>query len=218
MINFTLIKNSLPQLLSGVFVSLQISFFAILIGISGGLIIAILSQYKNKIISIAVQFYLLIFRGTPMLIQIMILFFLLPFIGISLSAFWSAVIAIGMNSAAYMSQVFLSGIQSVNKGEIEAAQTLGFSYKQIFHLIILPQTIKAIFPSLTNELITLIKDSSLASLIGVSELTHQGDIIRNQTYDAITAYAAVAIFYLVLTSVLTFVLYLYQKKGNYDNN
>ena len=216
--NFALLKDSLGNLLHGATVSLEITLLALTIGIIGGTLLSLMLLYGNRFIRIIAHAYVTIFRGTPMLVQLMALFFVLPYAGIVLPAFWSAVIAIGMNSIAYVSQIIRAGIQAVGRGQIEAAQTLGFSHGQITKLIVLPQAFRIVLPALGNECITLIKDSSLASVIGVSELNHQGSIIMSRTWDALTAYAGVALIYLIMTSGIALLLHTLEQRMQYVKN
>lgn len=218
MINFSSLHNSLWPLFRGATVSLQITALALIIGMIGGTFLALVFLYGNKFARTLGHIYVTIVRGTPMLVQVVTLYYILPSFGIMLSAFWAAVIAIGFNSIAYVSQIVRAGIQAVGRGQIEAARTLGFSHRQIIRYIILPQAFRAIFPALGNEWVTLIKDSSLASVIGVSELTHQGAIIMSRTYDAVTTYAGVALIYLIMTSLFTVIIYVLERKLAYAKN
>lgn len=218
MIKLLNVHDLLFPLLRGAVVSLQITGLSLVIGMLGGTVLALVFLYGNQFMRIAGHIYVTIVRGTPMLVQIVTLYYVLPSIGIMLSAFWTAVIAVGLNSIAYVSQIIRAGIQSVGRGQIEAAQTLGLSRRQIIRYVILPQAFRAVFPALGNEWITLIKDSSLASVIGVSELTHQGAIIMSRTYDAITTYAGVALIYLIMTSLFTALLYVWEQRLAYVKN
>ena len=214
MINIQLLIDSLPKLLSGFFISLKISFFAFLIGLIGGTIVAFFLVSNHKILSFFATLYVLLLRGTPMIIQIFILFFLFQSLSFTIDAFYTVIIAIGGNSAAYISQIIKSGIQSVSTGEIEAAKTLGLNSYQINRYIIFPQALKNIFPTLGNECITLLKDSSLGHIVGVAELTYQGNIIIGHTYDAISIFAGVGLLYLVGTSCLSLFFYMCERKFN----
>ena len=218
MINLLLLKESFFSLLAGAIVALEIAAVALIIGIIGGTLLALLLLYGNRFLRILGHIYITIIRGTPMLIQIFILFSVFPLIGITFSPFWSAVIAIGLNSIAYVSQIMRAGIQAVGSGQTEAAKTLGFSPLQIVKLIVLPQAFSAIFPALGNECVMLIKDSSLASVIGVAELTHRGEMIVNRTHDALTMYAGVAIIYLVMTSIVSLLLHIIEQRLAYAKN
>lgn len=218
MINFLTFKDSFPELFQGALISLEIAFMSVFIGVVGGTLLALMLLYGNAVMRGLAHAYVTIIRGTPMLVQMVALFFILPYVGIMIPAFWSAVIAIGMNSIAYISQTIRAGIQAVGIGQIEAAKSLGFSRSQIISLIVLPQAFRTVLPSLGNECITLIKDSSLASVIGVAELSHQGSLIMSKTYDALTAYAAVACVYLIMTSVASLLLHLLERKMHYAKN
>lgn len=215
MIDIELIKESLPRLYHGTLVTLQIALLACLIGIILGTILGVFQTRKNVLIKGLANFYAVIFRGTPMLIQIFFMRYgVLPLLGLKISAFWTVVIAIGLNSAAYISQIIKIGILSINKGQIEAAKVLGFSHMQTIRYILLPQAFRKTLPALANEFITLIKDSSLASTIGVMELFKEGTSIISRTYEPITMYVCIALIYLAITSTLGFVVNVLYKKLN----
>jgi His/Glu/Gln/Arg/opine family amino acid ABC transporter permease subunit len=215
MINFDLLTQYYPLLLSGVVTSLHIAFTSCAIGAFIGTGLGIILAGKNKSAKLIAQTYVSIIRGTPMLIQVMGTYFVLRSLGVPIAALWSAIISIGFNSAAYLSQTILSGITSVSKGQIEAARTLGFTPAQTIRYIIFPQAIRTVLPNLESEIVTLIKDSSLASTIGVYELTQQGQVIMSQTYDMPSVYFAVGIIYLILTTTVTILMSLLNKKINY---
>jgi His/Glu/Gln/Arg/opine family amino acid ABC transporter permease subunit len=216
MIDTAFIQEALPRLFSGAWVTMQIAVLGSLIGFAGGIILGILQSGQSKLARFLVLVYVTIIRGTPMLLQIM--FFSLVFT--FLAPFWAAIIAIGINSSAYISQVVKSGIASVSKGQIEAAKTLGLSNYDITRYIVLPQALSIVLPALSSEFITLIKDSALASIIGVTELFKQGEIIKSRTYKAILVYILVGLFYLVITSVVSVIfikLEHYYKKAHAKN-
>ncbi|MFC1845492.1 amino acid ABC transporter permease [Candidatus Dependentiae bacterium] len=214
MIDLSLLSKSFPALLAGAITSMQIAAGGCSIGFIFGTLFGLAQSGHNKLLRILVTIYVTIFRGTPMLIQLMIAYFVLPQFGIQVSALWTAIIAIGLNSTAYVSQIIRSGIGSVSVGQLEAAQVLGLTKLQTIRYILLPQAIRVIFPALGNEFITLIKDSSLASLIGVTELAKRGSIIQSQTYDALTVYFGVALVYLLMTGGLSLLLSVVQKRMN----
>lgn len=213
-IDFNLIAQYLPVLLQGLVVTLQIALIGCLIGGILGTILALMQTSGNKLMRIFVTSYVVIIRGTPMLIQIFCAYFLLPQIGIHITALWTAIIAIGLNSAAYISQIIRSGISSVGMGQFEAAKVLGFSTSDTICYIVLPQALRTTLPALGNEFVTLIKDSALASIIGVSELTKQASFVKSKTFDAITVYFAVAILYLILTSTVSFLVARLERRMN----
>lgn len=209
MFNVTLFKEILPVLIQGAFVSVKIAFLSCCIGLCLGTALALLQGMHNIIITLLVKTYLTIIRGTPMLIQISFWYFAL-----GLEPFVAAVLAIGLNSGAYVSEIIRSGITSVGRGQLEAARVLGLSTVDTIRFIILPQAFARVIPALGNEFITIIKDSSLASTIGVVELFRQASYIKNRTYDVITPYAAMALIYLTLTTSLSLLIYFIERKLN----
>jgi His/Glu/Gln/Arg/opine family amino acid ABC transporter permease subunit len=214
MIDVALIISSLPILLHGALVSLQVAGLALVLGFLGGTILGSIESTKNKPLKLLARIYVTLVRGTPMLIQIVFLFYVFSITGLALSAFASAVIAIGANSAAYVSEVVRSGIISVGSGQIEAARTLGISWRKTMTSIVIPQALRAVLPALGNEGVTLIKDSSLASLIGVTELYKEGQIIISTTYDALSIYCAIALIYLCLTTSLSYAVMAFESHLN----
>jgi His/Glu/Gln/Arg/opine family amino acid ABC transporter permease subunit len=203
MVNPSLIIESLPSLLKGALVTIEIAALGTCIGLFIGVLVGVGQASPRRIIALPAQAYAFLMRGTPMLIQILMIVYVLPQLGIFIPKFWGAILAIGLNSGAYISFIIKSGIQSIGKGTIEAAHVLGLSRFQTMRFIILPQALRVVLPALGNELVTLIKDSSLASLVGVVELTQQGRIIISQTYDALSLYCTVACIYLVLTTIVS---------------
>lgn len=212
MIDFALIFDSFPNLLWGALVSLQITLSSAGIGFALGSVLGIAETSPNPWIRFTIGTYVTLFRGTPMLVQILFVFYVLPQLGINFEPFWAACLAIGLNSAAYISQIIRSGINAINKGQIEAAYTLGFTHFKAMRYIVFPQAFKNALPALGNELITLVKDSSLASIIGVMELTKEASIIRSRTYDAFSILLAVALIYLTMTASLSFALKCYERR------
>ena len=200
MLDFSLLIKSLPQLIYACKNTLLIAFFSTLIGIIGGTLIALGLRSLFTPLRWFLRIYITIIRGTPMVVQIIFLYYAirLPF-----SPLVIAIIAIGLNSCAYISQVITSGINAVSDGQREAATVMGFSQLQVMRYIILPQALRIVLPSLGNEFITLIKDSSLAYIIGVNELFKEGRNLTNLTYDVITIYVAVTFLYLIMTYSLT---------------
>lgn len=215
MINFEIFTQHYQLFLYGMLMSLRIALLSCALGILLGGISGIILSGKNLIARWIVSGYVGIIRGTPMLIQVAATYYLLKYFGVPICALHSAILSIGLNSGAYMSQIVLSGIKSVHKGQVEAAKVLGFSSRQITQLIVLPQAIRTMIPAFGNEFITLIKDSSLASTIGVYELTKQGSIVMSQTYDAPTVYVILAVSYLCMTSLISLLVSKLDKKLNY---
>ncbi len=214
MINIETIQEYGPSFLQGAIMSLRIALLSCMLGIFLGMVAGIILAGSSKILKFFITIYVTIIRGTPMLIQVAATYFVLNYLGILISAMNSAILSIGLNSGAYLSQIVLSGIKSVSKGQVEAAKVLGFTQSQIMRLIVLPQAVRTMIPAFGNELVTLVKDSSLASTIGVYELSKQGQIILSHTYDAPTVYFAVGLIYLSITSIISLLVSSLDKKLN----
>lgn len=211
-INFSFLLDHSVFLLQGIKNTLFISFCSCIIGFLFGIVIALFDEYGSAVIRWFITFYVAIIRGTPMLIQILGAYYLFPMIGIHCSAMLTVIIAISFNSAAYISQIVKAGIASVSAVQKEAAYVLGFSNYQTARYIVLPQAIRTVFPAISNELVTLIKDSSLASTINVVELTKQGRIMMSQSYDALSVFFMLFFVYLAITSIITYLMHLVEKR------
>ena len=156
---------------------------------------------KLKIPNLLCNLYLTVIRGTPVVVQLMIIYFVI-FGSVRIDKALTAILAFGINSGAYQAEIFRSGIQSIPKGQMEAGRSLGFSYLQTMTRIIMPQAIKNVIPTLLNEVITLLKETSVAGYIALEDLTKGGDIIRSRTYSAFMPLIAVALIYLVMVLIL----------------
>lgn len=184
-----------------------ITIFATLLGIFLGLIVALVrTTYDNtkklKILNFICNIYITVIRGTPVVIQLMILFFCI-FTSREVSGVMIAIIGFGINSGAYVAEVFRSGLMSIEQGQMEAGRSLGLSYLDTMKYIIVPQAFKVVLPTLGNEFIVLIKETSVAGYVAVQDLTKGGDIIRSRTYDAWTPLLIVAGIYLLLTCIFS---------------
>lgn len=191
----------------GVLVTLKISFFAVLIGVVLGFLIAILRSTcdktgKCKLLNLILKAYLTIIRGTPTMVQLLIIYYVI-FASTNVDKVFVAVIAFGLNSSAYIAEIVRGGIMSVDNGQFEAGRSLGFTYAQTMRYFILPQAFKNVLPALCNEFIVLIKETSISGYIGIMDLTRGGDYIRSRTYEAFMPLIAVALVYLVIVVVLT---------------
>ena len=189
----------------GLGVTLEITFFALLIGIVLGFILAIIRSTsdktgKLKILNLIAKFYITIIRGTPVVLQLLILYFVI-FASVNINKVVVAAIAFGLNSGAYVAEIVRSGIMAVDEGQFEAGRSLGFNYFQTMCYIILPQAIKNILPALGNEFIVLLKETSVSGYIAIQDLTKGGDIIRSQTFEPFLPLIAVAIIYLVMVII-----------------
>ena len=191
----------------GLKVTLQVTFLAVLIGIVLGLLVAIVrSTYdktgKLRILNLLCKLYLTVIRGTPVVVQLLIIYFVI-FASVSVDKIIVAVMAFGFNSGAYVAEVFRSGIMSIDNGQMEAGRSLGFTYSQTMFYIVMPQAFKNVLPALGNEFIVLLKETSVSGYIALEDLTKGGDIIRSRTYDAFMPLIAVAVIYLVMVMIFT---------------
>ena len=189
-------------LTNGLAVTLKITFFAVLLGLAIGFVIAMIrSTYENtgklKILNAITGLYLLVIRGTPVVVQLMIIYFVI-FGSVRIDKSFVAILAFGINSGAYQAEIFRSGIQSIPRGQFEAGRSLGFNYRETMTNIIMPQAFKNVIPTLANEFIVLLKETSVAGYIALEDLTKGGDIIRSRTYSAFMPLMAVALIYLIL--------------------
>ena len=205
-VNF-IVDDRWKYIADGLVVPLEITFFALIIGIALGFLIAIIRSThdktgKMKFANAICKFYLTIVRGTPVVVQLLIIYFVV-FGSVDISKVVVAVLAFGMNSAAYVAEIFRSGIMSIDNGQFEAGRSLGFNYTQTMIHIIVPQAFKNVLPALGNEFIVLLKETSVSGYIALQDLTKGGDIIRSRTYDAFMPLIAVALIYLVMVIIFT---------------
>jgi len=210
-----LLINSVPFLLQGAFVTCQLAFVSIVLGVCGGLFLGIINSRKidAQFAKYCINIFVWSVRGTPLFIQVLIVYYALPeIIGVSLSPFVAGVVALGVNSMAYISEIVRGGINAVPEGQWDAAYIIGVSPWQTMRGIILPQMFKIILPGLINELTTLVKETSILMVVGVSELTKVSKDIVARELDPMTIYLAAAICYLVLTSGISIVAKFVQKK------
>ena len=218
--DFSLIWNSLPLLLAGAGVTIEITAIAVGLGFVFGLITSVCRLSGVKILNILAVCYVNIIRGTPLLVQIFLIYFALPMIiGERINPFVAAVAACSVNSGAYVAEIFRAGIQSVDKGQMEAGRSLGLSWMQTMRYIILPQAFKHVLPPLGNEFISMTKETSLVSVIGFEELTRRGQLIIAKTYGSFEIWLTVAFIYLVMTfTIAQLVSYLERRFATDDRN
>ena len=218
--DFSLIWNSLPLLLAGAAVTIEITAIAVGLGFILGLVTSVCRLSSIKILRGIAICYVNIIRGTPMLVQIFLIYFALPMlIGERINPFVAAVAACSINSGAYVSEIFRAGIQSVDKGQMEAGRSLGLSWMQTMRYVILPQAFKHVIPPLGNEFISMTKETSLVSVIGFEELTRRGQLIIAKTYGSFEIWLTVAALYLIMTlSIAQFVSFLERRFAVDDRN
>lgn len=203
-------ENRWKYLVSGLQNTLIITFFALLVGIVLGALVAVVrvSHDKSdrpgvvlKVLNAICKCYLTIIRGTPVMIQLLIMYFVI-FGSVNISSVVVACFAFGINSGAYVAETIRSGIMSIDPGQMEAGRSLGLPYGMVMKNIILPQAVKNVLPALANEFIALLKETSVSGYIGLRDLTRGGDIIRSQTWDAFPPLLAVAVIYLILVLLI----------------
>ncbi|MBQ7678292.1 MAG: amino acid ABC transporter permease [Butyrivibrio sp.] len=199
-----LLIRSFPQLLLPMLkVTLPLTAAAFSVGLIIALVVAMIRVLEVPVLSQICKLYVWIFRGTPLLVQLFIIFFGLPAIGIRLDAFPAAVIAFSLNEGAYTSETMRAAITAIPRGQFEAGYTVGMNYFQIMRRIVLPQAFRVAFPPLFNELIALVKDTSLAASITVSEMFREAQKIAARTFEPFTLYCEVAVIYLIICTILT---------------
>ncbi|EIC95359.1 ABC transporter, permease protein [Lachnoanaerobaculum saburreum F0468] len=204
------------SLLKGLVVTLKVTFFAVILGFVLGFSVAIVRDvYENtkklKALNFLCNVYLTVIRGTPVVVQLLIIYFVI-FSSIKIDKSIAAVLAFGINSGAYQAEIFRSGINSIPKGQMEAGRSLGFSYRQTMVNIIMPQAIKNVLPTLGNEFIVLMKETSVAGYIALEDLTKAGDIIRSRTYSAMMPFLAVALLYLIMVMFFSRLLKMFERR------
>lgn len=202
-------------LLDGTKVSLRIFAITLIFAIPLGILVSALSISKNKIISKIIKLYILLMRGTPLLLQIICIYFAPYYLfKFSYNRFIAVIIAFTLNYAAYFGEIFRGGIESIPKGQWEVAFTLGFTKIKTFFIVILPQTIKRILPSISNEVITLVRDTSLAQVIGVTELFAFAQKQANYKF-SIIPFLVAGLIYLLISVILTYIFNYTERKLEY---
>lgn len=204
----------IPSLFEGVGTTLSLFALTLLFSIPLGMIICLGRMSKIKPVRWLSQLYILIFRGTPLMLQLIFFFFGMPMIGLPLERSVAATVTFSLNYAAYFAEIFRGGIQSVPRGQYEAAQVLGLSSAQRFFKIVIPQVVKRVIPPMGNETVTLVKDTALVYAIAISDLLRNAQIIMMRQNN-LNALIVAAIFYLIMTSLVTFLFNLAEKKLSY---
>lgn len=206
--------NRYMYLVKGLGTTLKITFFALLLGVALGFIVAVIrttydKQRKHGVVLSVLNFfckiYLTVIRGTPAVVQLLVIYYII-FATSRINPVFVASLSFGINSGAYVAEIVRSGIMSVDNGQFEAGRSLGLSYLQTMWIIIAPQAFKNILPALANEFITLLKETSISGYIGINDLTRGGDIIRSVTYEPFVPLITVALIYLAMVMVLTWLV------------
>lgn len=208
--------NRWRYITDGLKITLLVTVFAVLIGVVLGFLIAIVRTThdktgKLKILNAICKVYLTVIRGTPVVVQLMIIYFII-FGSVDISKVVVAIVAFGINSGAYVAEIFRSGIMSIDNGQFEAGRSLGFNYARTMMYIVMPQAFKNVLPTLCNEFISLLKETSVSGYIALQDLTKGGDIIRSRTYDAFMPLIAVALIYLAMVMIFTKLVSLLERR------
>ena len=208
--------NRWRYITDGLKITLLVTVFAVLIGVVLGFLIAIVRTThdktgKLKILNAICKVYLTVIRGTPVVVQLMIIYFII-FGSVDISKVVVAIVAFGINSGAYVAEIFRSGIMSIDNAQFEAGRSLGFNYAQTMMYIVMPQAFKNVLPTLCNEFISLLKETSVSGYIALQDLTKGGDIIPSRTYDAFMPLIAVALIYLAMVMIFTKLVSLLERR------
>lgn len=202
MFDFTVILGHFPELLLGAWRTLFISSISILIGFVFGLLLCFGKMSRGRVLSRCCKTYISFFRGTPLLVQLTIIFYFLPLAGINIPSVVAAVLCLSMNTAAFQSEILRGGFQALPKGQVEAAQDLGLTPLQIKLHILVPQVFRATLPALTNETIDILKNSALISTIAVTDLMRVSQTLASATFRPVESYVMAGVIYLILTSCI----------------
>ncbi|MDY4031591.1 MAG: amino acid ABC transporter permease [Pyramidobacter sp.] len=211
-LDFSVLIPYMHMFWKGVCVTIQASFLGVLFGSALGIFIGSFRVMPFKPLRYLMATYIYVLRGTPLMIQLFLIYFGLPALGVNLDAATAGILGIGINSSGYVGEIVRGGIEGVSKGQWEAAKMLGLSYWQTMKSIILPQAIRHMLPAIGNEFVTLIKESSLLSVLAISDLTMVGQQVRSVTYASFETFIFVAVVYLVLTSVTSGALQLLENR------
>ena len=200
--DWALVGKAMPLLAAGLLTTAKICSLAMLLGVALGGLLGLASLSRLALVRFAVRAYVDFIRGTPLLIQIFLVYFALPVVGLNLPEFWAGVLALGFNAAGFIAEIVRSGVGAVERGQAEAARSIGMRHRQILWYILLPQSLRTVVPPTTNELITLVKGSALLSVISVYELTRAGQAIIAVHFAPFEIFLLIALYYYVTISVL----------------
>ncbi|MCY6957028.1 amino acid ABC transporter permease [Clostridium brassicae] len=199
----TILKKALPILLKGSIMTIELTVIAIIIGTILAMLITFCKISNSKALKMFGDFYTWFFRGTPLLIQLFVIYYGFPQLGIKLEPFAAAIIGLTINISAYITEIIRASIQSIDKGQWEASKALGMNYWQTMFLIIIPQSIKRMLPPMSNEFIALLKDTSLVSAISMGDLMRKSQLLYTATYKPLEIFLLATILYLLMTTIFT---------------
>jgi len=202
-LDFTVVLARMPLFIKGALMTVQLTFFAIIFGTMIGLVVALAKIVKFPLLNFVAGLYTWVFRGIPLLVQLFIIYYGLPSIGIEFSPYQAAIISLSICGGAYIAEIIRAGIQSIDKGQMEAAYSLGMSWTQAMFKIIIPQAYRRLIPPMGNEFITLLKDTSLVSVISMVELLRTAATQASSSFKPFEMYITAGIIYLLLTTFFT---------------
>lgn len=194
----------LPLLIDGVWLTLVVTLFSVVLSTALGFVWAVMIWSRIGVLVAISRGFITIIRGIPIIVQLFYIYFVMPEIGLNLTALQAGIIGLGIAYSAYQAENFRAGIEAIDKGQIEAAQSIGMTDQLVMRRVILPQAVRIVMPPFGNTIIMMLKDSSLVSTITVAELTRQGQLIAASTFDNMTVFTLVAVIYLALSLPLTF--------------
>ena len=207
--------NILPSLIKGALITIEVFFLVLILSIPLGVFIAFIMRFNIKVLNYFLNIYIWVMRGTPLLLQLIFIYYVLPSVGIRFDRLSAAILAFTLNYAAYFAEIFRGGIESIPKGQYEAAKVLKFTQFQAIRFIILPQVIKIVLPSVFNEIMSLVKDTSLVYALGISDLILASRTAANRDASLLPMFVAGAI-YLILIGIVTIVSKRVEKRYDYD--
>ena len=207
--------NILPSLIKGALITIEVFFLVLILSIPLGVFIAFIMRFNIKVLNYFLNIYIWIMRGTPLLLQLIFIYYVLPSVGVRFDRLPAAILAFTLNYAAYFAEIFRGGIESIPKGQYEAAKVLKFTQFQAIRFIILPQVIKIVLPSVFNEIMSLVKDTSLVYALGISDLILASRTAANRDASLLPMFVAGAI-YLILIGIVTIVSKRVEKRYDYD--
>ena len=217
--NVDLAVSAIPLLLMGAAVTVKITALSVGLGIVIGLFVGIARISHSRVLRVLAAIYVDFLRGTPLLVQIFLIYFALPIVtGHHMDPFVAAIASCSINSGAYVAEIFRAGIQSIDAGQMEAGRSLGMTWGQTMRYIIVPQAFKRVIPPLGNEFIALLKDSSLVSVIGFEELTRRGQLVIARTYGSLEIWTCVAIIYLLMTVTISRFVAYFERRCRIDDH
>ena len=217
---WNILVDSFPKLLRyGVEVTIPLTILSFLLALVVAVIVALIQYANVKVLRQICRFYIWIIRGTPLLVQLYLVFYGLPSVGVVLDAFPAAVLVLGFNEAAYMAETMRGALESVSRGQMEAGYCVGMNYVQIMLHVVLPQAFRTAFPALGNSMIAMLKETSMAATITVMEMFRQAQVINGRVYESLALYGEVAVIYLLFCTVLSWVQRFGEKRlATYGGN